>query len=169
MPSYTSHDLRAIFDRTHGRCGICGRRLSFRRYGCYGGWSWVRVHQHSSRLLLGFRRFWLRFRWEVDHEIPRRYGGPDTLINLLPACVSCNRMRKDLPLSEARATIGRRRRRRRLYLRLGLWTVYGLLIGILVVLQRTTGPQPLFDVLYTWWVSAVGLILRFLQDMGHLF
>ena len=83
MRTYSDEKLRAIFRRTKSRCSICGVRLRFNAYAKH---------------------------WEVDHEIPRSKGGSYDVNNLLPACVSCNRARQDLPLSYARETIGQRKR-----------------------------------------------------------
>lgn len=35
---------------------------------------------------------------EVDHVVPRSRGGPDTLANLVTACIPCNRGKSNLPV-----------------------------------------------------------------------
>jgi hypothetical protein len=64
--AYSAERLEAIYQRTDGRCHICGTRLVFSRYGESGG-------------------------WEVEHSIPVSFGGTDRLCNLYAAHIVCNR------------------------------------------------------------------------------
>lgn len=44
---------------------------------------------------------------QVDHAVPLRKGGEDTLENMLPACRSCNRYKSTLTVEQFRAAVGR--------------------------------------------------------------
>lgn len=44
---------------------------------------------------------------QVDHVVPLRKGGEDTLYNMLPACRSCNRYKSTLTVEQFRSSIGR--------------------------------------------------------------
>lgn len=57
---------RVIFDKTGGRCHICGRVLKF----------------DAKRGERG--------RWSIDHIVPRARGGKEKEENFLPACRFCN-------------------------------------------------------------------------------
>lgn len=39
-------------------------------------------------------------RWEIDHVYPRSQGGTDSLSNLVVACYTCNRLKKDISLQK---------------------------------------------------------------------
>lgn len=65
----TDAERRRIFDRTAGRCHLCGKTLSWRNYAQCGA----------------------RGAWEVDHSRPRAKGGSNHGSNLFAACVGCNR------------------------------------------------------------------------------
>ena len=71
--SYTTSELRAIFNKTGGRCHLCGNMLEFNNYG----------FEYSADA------------WEVDHVYPESKGGLTSLPNLKPACPSCNRKKSD--------------------------------------------------------------------------
>lgn len=79
--------LNAIYGRTSGYCHICGKKLAFTNYGCYG----------------------LRGAWEVEHSLPRVNGGSDRLCNLYAACISCNRRKRHFTTRTARRWNGRTR------------------------------------------------------------
>lgn len=66
---FSDEQLNRIYDRTDGRCHICGGGLAFRNYGLAGA----------------------RGPWEVDHSHPRAKGGTDRSNNLYAAHISCNR------------------------------------------------------------------------------
>ena len=85
--SFTNDYLNDVFDKTAGRCHICGARLAFSNFGRHGR----------------------RGAWERDHSRPRARGGSDGLNNLLPACTSCNRRKQDRSTRSARALHGRTR------------------------------------------------------------
>lgn len=77
--------LSRIFDRTDGRCHICGKRLAFRNY--------ARPRSKGA--------------WEVEHSIARARGGSDRLNNLYAACISCNRSKQHGSTRSARDRYGR--------------------------------------------------------------
>lgn len=78
--SHYSIDKRArIFDSTDGRCHICRKHLDFDRYGD---------------------------QWEIDHSQARAKGGSNSLRNLRPACISCNRSKQDRSNRSVRAKHG---------------------------------------------------------------
>jgi len=83
----SSERLNAIYDRTRGRCHICGRRVAFRNYGILGA--------HMA--------------WEIEHSRARALGGTDRLSNLYPAHISCNRSKGTASTRTARSWHGRRR------------------------------------------------------------
>jgi hypothetical protein len=84
MP-FTDEQLSRIFERTDGRCHICGRKLCFSNYG----------------------QFWRRGDWEVEHSKPRCNGGSDRLCNLYAAHISCNREKGAMATRTVRAWNGR--------------------------------------------------------------
>jgi hypothetical protein len=87
LVAYSDDQLNTIFDRTAGRCHICGGRLTFAHYG-------------ESDKPRG---------WEVEHSNPRANGGTDRLNNLYPAHVPCNRSKGAGSTRAARAQHGRTR------------------------------------------------------------
>jgi hypothetical protein len=84
---FSAEVLEHVFDRTDGRCHICYRRVAWKNYGILGA----------------------RGAWEVDHSVPRAYGGTDRLTNLLPAHIRCNRSKQAGSSRSARGQHGRRR------------------------------------------------------------
>jgi 5-methylcytosine-specific restriction endonuclease McrA len=58
----------AVFEKTHGKCYMCGKQLSF----------WNRKNGERGA-------------WEVGHKIARAKGGSDLVRNLVPLCWACNR------------------------------------------------------------------------------
>src|SRR6185295_775084 len=81
----SDEDLRAIYDRTTGKCHLCGKQLSVTNYGRFG--------EKGS--------------WEVEHSNARARGGTDRLNNLYAACISCNRSKGAVTTRAARAREGR--------------------------------------------------------------
>lgn len=81
---YSTERLRQIFEKTDGRCHICRKQLAFSNYYVLGA----------------------RGNWEVEHSNPRAKGGSDHLNNLYPACMSCNREKKDGTTAKARGING---------------------------------------------------------------
>jgi hypothetical protein len=77
--------LEAVFDRTDGKCHICGGRLSFSNYGKIGA--------RGAR--------------EVEHSVCRARGGSNHGNNLYAAHVSCNRSKGTFCTRTARAWFGR--------------------------------------------------------------
>lgn len=86
MP-YDKDVLNRIYDRTDGRCHICGKKLSFSNYGTLGR----------------------KGAWEVEHSIPQSKGGTSHGNNLFPACISCNRGKQAYTSRTARNWQGRTR------------------------------------------------------------
>lgn len=78
-------DRDSIYDRTAGRCHVCGKRLARRNYGKHGQ----------------------RGAWEIEHSVARARGGSDHGNNLYPACIGCNRTKGTLASRTARARNGR--------------------------------------------------------------
>jgi len=60
--------LNAVYDKTHGCCHLCHKKLAFANYGKNG--------EKGS--------------WHIEHSKPKAKGGTDHLNNLLPACIPCN-------------------------------------------------------------------------------
>jgi 5-methylcytosine-specific restriction endonuclease McrA len=84
---FTSDRLNDIYDRTAGRCHICGRGTVFRNYGLVGAAG----------------------AWEVEHSRPRALGGTNRLNNLYCAHVGCNRAKGVRSTRAVRARYGRTR------------------------------------------------------------
>ena len=60
--------LIAVYDKTHGYCHICHKKLSLKNYG--------KNNEKGA--------------WHIEHSIPKAKGGTDHLNNLFPACIPCN-------------------------------------------------------------------------------
>lgn len=84
---YSDEQLNSIYDRTNGKCHICGKKLARFNYG-----------------LLDARGC-----WEVEHSFSLAKGGTDHANNLFAACISCNRSKGDSTTRSARAQHGRSR------------------------------------------------------------
>lgn len=102
--SYTEIKLKAIPEKTDHRCHLCRERLYLEDYNQT---------------------------WEVDHSRPRARGGSDSMLNLFPACKSCNRSKQD------RSSGSYRRRKGYAYKPLsskkrGHRGVFGGLVGLLL-------------------------------------
>jgi len=87
MATFDKATLRKIYDRTTGKCHLCGKKLAFSNYGEHGA----------------------RGAWEVEHSIPRAKGGSDHGNNLYAAHITCNRSKQDISTRTARAYHGRTR------------------------------------------------------------
>lgn len=72
MP-YTKKELRAVYDKNNGYCWHCRKKLAFENYGDTGA----------------------KGAWEVDHSRSKDKGGTDYFRNLVPACVPCNRLKRE--------------------------------------------------------------------------
>ncbi len=70
--SYSTDELEEFFDRTDGRCHICGGPLAFCNYA----------------------RFGARGAWEVEHSNPKANGGTNRRNNLYAAHITCNRRKR---------------------------------------------------------------------------
>lgn len=88
MGKYGDERLRQVFERTSGKCHICGKSLRFEDYG------------RSAR----------DGGWQVEHSRPVAKGGTDHLNNLCPACVPCNLTKGTRSATAARAAHGRKRK-----------------------------------------------------------
>ncbi len=82
--SYDNDKLRRVFERTDGECHICRGKLSFSNYG--------KADKRGG--------------WEVEHSVPRSRGGSDSLNNLYPAHVACNRSKGSSDSRSARREHG---------------------------------------------------------------
>lgn len=80
-------DRDSIYDRTAGRCHICGKQLARSNYGRHGQ----------------------RGAWEIEHSVARARGGSDHGNNLYPACIRCNRAKGTTTSRTVRARNGRTR------------------------------------------------------------
>lgn len=85
--AFSEEQRRRIFDRTAGRCHICGGGLTFAHYG--------RLDASTG--------------WEVEHSVPKAAGGTDHGNNLYAAHSSCNRSKGAGSTQAARAVHGRTR------------------------------------------------------------
>jgi len=72
--SYSDEIVNAVYDRTGGYCAYCRRKIHFRNYGGGDG--------------VGS--------WEIDHWTSKTRGGTETLSNLVPVCILCNRSKQDM-------------------------------------------------------------------------
>ena len=84
---YDDDRLDSIYDKTQGKCHICGKKLARKNYG--------RTDERGA--------------WEVEHSNPRASGGTDRLNNLYVACVAGHRAKQDGSTRTARAQHGRTR------------------------------------------------------------
>ena len=84
---YDDELLESIFDKTSGKCHICWKKLSYSNFGRYGQ----------------------RGAWEIEHSVPKSYGGTDNLNNLYPAHIYCNRHKSNRSTRAARAEYGHTR------------------------------------------------------------
>lgn len=66
--SWSQQDLRAIFQKSGGRCGVCGAQHQLGGHGRY---------------------------WQVDHIYPVSRGGSNHIDNLQVCCVDCNQAKSD--------------------------------------------------------------------------
>lgn len=83
--AYSHEDRVNAFGRTDGCCHICGKKLAFKNYGVFGA----------------------RGCWEMEHSNARANGGGEHGNNRYPACISCNREKRDGSTRAARAKHGR--------------------------------------------------------------
>ena len=84
---YDHETLRRIFDKTAGRCHLCGEAIGPRSYGV-------------TDSPLG---------WEVEHSHARANGGTDHPNNLYPAHITCNREKGTTSTRTARSWHDRQR------------------------------------------------------------
>lgn len=79
--------LNRIYDKTDGYCHICHKKLSFSNYGIFGA----------------------KGNWEIEHSVARANGGSNHLNNLFPACISCNRSKREQQTKTVRSYYGNSR------------------------------------------------------------
>lgn len=111
---------RALFDKTDGRCHLCHKKLVFKNYGTVGA----------------------NGAWEREHSKARANGGTDHPNNLYPACIPCNRSKRDSSTVSVRTRNGvkgaprsrKQRERSQRQTAMGV-TASGALIGL-----RIAGP-----------------------------
>lgn len=65
--AFNNEKINNIYDKTDGCCHLCGKKHSFSSYG---------------------------INWEVEHSVPKLFGGTDHLNNLFVGCKSCNRSKQ---------------------------------------------------------------------------
>jgi len=70
----TNEKLKLVFEKTKGHCHFCGDQLVFEKYGLKD------INDIDGA-------------WEADHIIQKGKGGEKEIINCLPSCVKCNRLR----------------------------------------------------------------------------
>ncbi|RZO54167.1 MAG: HNH endonuclease [Sandaracinaceae bacterium] len=86
--AFTNEEIDIVWEKTNRRCHICRKTVARRNHGTIGR----------------------RGSWEIDHSNPKAKGGSDRLSNLLPACVPCNRSKREGSTRAARAQHGHSRR-----------------------------------------------------------
>jgi len=75
---YSDEELSYVYSRNDGYCWHCDKKLSWSNYGAVGA----------------------KGAWEVDHSKPVSRGGTNYLQNLVPACIPCNRSKRELNSKE---------------------------------------------------------------------
>lgn len=84
---YSKERLKLIFNKTDGRCHLCGGGLYFSNFGS--------LEKKGA--------------WEIEHSIPKSKGGTDHLNNLFPAHIDCNRSKSNRSTRSERTKYGRTR------------------------------------------------------------
>ena len=108
MKSVSPEKRRRIFERTNGKCHLCGKSHDFEEYGAGGT-------------------------WEIDHSVPKAKGGTDRVNNLNVCCISCNRRKQAMTTRAARARHGRTRAPPSTKVVRSRWAVAGLVaLGVVV-------------------------------------
>lgn len=69
-----NNKLTTVFNKTFGHCHFCGDPLIFQKYG-------LKDIENINGA------------WEADHVIQKGKGGTKEIINCLPTCIKCNRLR----------------------------------------------------------------------------
>jgi len=82
---WTKEQLRKIYDRTQGKCHICGKKVALKNHGKIGA----------------------RMAWSVEHSVAQANGGTHHGNNLYAACISCNSSKGARSTRSARAKNGR--------------------------------------------------------------
>jgi len=72
MSMFDEATRRAVFEKSSGRCHLCGTPIAYTNYGNHGA----------------------RGAWEIDHSRPRAQGGTDHGNNLYAAHTDCNRSKQ---------------------------------------------------------------------------
>jgi 5-methylcytosine-specific restriction endonuclease McrA len=87
--------LKKVFDKGHGKCWYCGRPLTIESRSIGGG-----ITRNSSAE-------YYTSTYVMDHFTPKKCGGMDDFSNLVPACWSCNGMKRANTIEEFRARLTR--------------------------------------------------------------
>lgn len=90
MKAFDSNTVEAVFNKSKGRCWYCGRSLDI-----------------SSRAVSARTSEYFISTYVIDHFLPRKSGGTDDINNLVPACWSCNGIKRSNTLEEFRAIMTR--------------------------------------------------------------
>lgn len=83
---FDAETRKKVLERTDGQCHVCRKKLAWKNYG--------KKDAQGA--------------WEIDHSNPQAKCGTHHLNNLYPACISCNRSKRDWPNRKARAKHGYR-------------------------------------------------------------
>lgn len=87
MATIDNDKLRCAFDRTQGRCHLCGIQLAWKNRGVHGA----------------------RGAWHLEHSVPLAKGGTNHGNNLYVACIDCNLTKGTRSSRAVRAENGRTR------------------------------------------------------------
>jgi 5-methylcytosine-specific restriction endonuclease McrA len=87
--------LRAVLDKSNGKCWYCGRVLTIESRTLNGG------------AIKGVSAEYFISTYVMDHFIPKKRGGTDDFENLVPACWSCNGMKRARTIEEWREVLTR--------------------------------------------------------------
>jgi 5-methylcytosine-specific restriction endonuclease McrA len=87
--------IKAVFDKGDGRCWYCGRLLTIESRTSAGG------------IMRNAPAEYFTSTYVIDHFYPRKLGGTDDIENLVPACWSCNGMKRAYTVEEWRVILTR--------------------------------------------------------------
>jgi len=88
--SVSNSTRSAVFHKTNGKCFYCGAALEEEH---------VLDDNGKEVSTVSF--------WAVDHFIPLSKGGDYKLENLVPACIQCNTLKRDMTIDEFRSVFKR--------------------------------------------------------------
>lgn len=84
-----------VFNKSGGKCWYCGKTLTLESRSNGGG-----IHRNTPAEYFSDT-------YAVDHFLPRKLGGSDNLDNLVPACWSCNTMKRAYDIETFREVMTR--------------------------------------------------------------